>query len=251
MKKEQLIKSVSSVWSTLWEEALKACEKEPTIAPLIQNTITCSRNLPEAISRLLAYKLADAQVSAESLTPLFERFCADMGPALNETISADLESILRNDPAAADVLCPFLFYKGFHALEAYRLSHYLWNKDNVLMARFVQNRVSDLFGVDIHPAAKIGRGIMMDHATGIVIGETATIGDNVLFWHAVTLGGKDPANIGGNRHPKIGAGASLGAGAILLGNISIGMNAKIAAGSIVVKDVEEGATVVGIAAKEI
>jgi serine O-acetyltransferase len=251
MKKEKLIKSASSIWSALWEEAIKACEREPTLKPLIENTITCSRNLPEAVSRLLAYKLADSHISEEMLTPHFERFCADSGTKLNDVMAADLEALLKNDPAAADVLCPFLFYKGFHALESYRLANYLWINGNHLMARFVQNRISDVFGVDIHPAAKIGKGIMMDHATGIVIGETAVVEDGVLFWHAVTLGGKDPANIGGDRHPKIRKNAMLGAGSTIIGNVTVGASAKVAAGSVVVKDVEPGSTVAGTAATEI
>lgn len=251
MKKEKLIKSASSIWSALWEEAIKACEREPALKPLIENTITCSRNLPEAVSHLLAYKISDEYISKEMLLPFFERFCDDSGPGLNEIMTADLEAILKNDPAAADVLCPFLFYKGFHALEAYRLAHHLWNNGNRLMARFVQNRISDAFAVDIHPAAKIGKGIMMDHATGIVIGETAVVEDGVLFWHAVTLGGKDPANTGGDRHPKIRGNAMLGAGSVILGNITVGHGAKVAAGSTVVKDVEPGSTVAGAAATEI
>ena len=145
------------------------------------------------------------------------------------------------------MLCPFLLFKGFHALQSYRLAHYLWTHERKPLALYVQNRVSDLFGVDIHPGARIGCGIMMDHATGIVIGETAVVEDDVLFWHGVTLGGRDFAP--NDRHPKIRKGAALGAGSTLLGNIEIGAGAKIAAGSIVVKDVPAGATVAGEPAK--
>lgn len=243
--------TTASLWSQLWQEAVRACEQEPALAPLIENTITASRNLPEAAGRLLSLKLAHPHMPAESWAPLFDRFCFDGGAALNETMSRDLDAFLQNDPAAKDVLCPFLFYKGFHALESYRLAHALWNDGRHTLARFVQSRMSEVFNVDIHPAAKIGKGIMMDHATGIVIGETAVVEDNVLFWHGVTLGGRDPAHEGGDRHPKIGQGVSLGVGCTVLGNIRIGKNAVVAGESMVLDDVAEGVTVVGVPARPV
>ena len=144
---------------------------------------------------------------------------------------------------------PFLFFKGFHALQAYRLAHWLWNEKRRHLALYLQTRVSDLFAVDIHPAARIGSGIMMDHATGIVIGETAVVEDNVSMLHAVTLGGTGKE--AGDRHPKIRTGVLIGAGAKILGNIEIGKGARVAAGSVVLQNVPPCKTVAGVPAKVI
>ncbi|MBI3441522.1 MAG: serine O-acetyltransferase, partial [Proteobacteria bacterium] len=152
-----------------------------------------------------------------------------------------------HDPAAHDVLTPFLFFKGFHALQSYRVAHWLWGQKRNHLALYLQNRISDLFSVDVHPAAKIGSGVMMDHATGIVIGETAVVEDDVLFWHGVTLGSK--TMIGGDRHPKVRKGAHLGANSTILGLIEIGAGARVAAGSTVIGNVPAGVTVAGIPAQ--
>lgn len=250
MKQEQNSAAAASLsrWPDLRTAATSCAEKEPLLSQLVTETILTAADLPEATARLLSRKLADRYLTEEILLQLFKDFAAAT-PQLTDMISRDFDGILAHDPAATSVLCPFLFFKGFHALQSYRLAHYLWTHDRKPLALYVQNRISDLFGVDIHPGARIGCGIMMDHATGIVIGETAVVEDNVLFWHGVTLGGRDFAP--NDRHPKIRKGAALGANAILLGNIEIGAGAKIAAGSIVVKDVPAGSTVAGATAKPI
>ena len=235
-----------SRWPALQSAATDCVAKEPLLSKLVTETILTAVDLPEALSRLLSRKLADKYLTEEILLQLFKDFAADT-PDLTQTVSRDFDGILAHDPAATTVLCPFLFFKGFHALQSYRLAHYLWTHGRKPLALYVQNRVSDLFGVDIHPGARIGCGIMMDHATGIVIGETAVVEDDVLFWHGVTLGGRDYAP--NDRHPKVRKGAVLGARALLLGNIEIGAGAKIGAGSIVVKDVPAGTTVAGPTAK--
>ena len=235
-----------AVWPALLKEAEKLAQQDPALAPLIQSVLLPAKTLPEALSRLLSEKLATRHLPEGLLLQIFSDFGAAVAD-LENVIERDMQSVQKNDPAARDWVAPFLFFKGFHALESYRLAHYLWNVDRQHLALFLQNRISDLFAVDIHPAARIGRGVMMDHATGVVIGETAVVEDDVLFWHSVTLGGKSFAP--GDRHPKVRTGAILGANATLIGNIEIGKGAKVAAGSVVLNDVPAGATVVGSPAR--
>lgn len=236
----------SELFSALLKEAEKLAESDPALGPLVSTIFHPAKSLSDALSRLLAEKLATKHLPEGLLLQLFADFAGAVAD-LDNIIERDMRAVAQHDPAARDWIAPFLFFKGFHALQSYRLAHYLWNADRQHLALFLQNRISDLFGVDIHPAARIGRGIMMDHATGIVIGETALIEDDVLFWHSVTLGGRSFAP--GDRHPKIRSGASIGANATLLGNIEIGKGAKIAAGAIVVNDVPAGATVAGAPAR--
>jgi serine O-acetyltransferase len=236
----------ADVWQTLRQEAEKLATQDAALAPLLQTVILQARDLPEALGHLLSEKLAAKHLPEGLLLQLFAEFFSAV-PDFADTLERDISSIMTHDPAARDTVCPFLFFKGFHALESYRLAHYLWSVDRQHLALYLQNRISDLFGVDIHPAARIGRGVMMDHATGIVVGETAVIEDDVLLWHSVTLGGRKMAP--GDRHPKVRKGAVLGANSTLLGNIEIGEGAKVAAGSVVVADVPAGATVAGTPAK--
>lgn len=233
-------------WPELRAGAEILLETDAALRPLLSDIILPAASLADALSRLLSQKLSARHLPEELLQELFAAF-ADAVPDLDDIIAADIRTILTRDPAARDSLVPFLFFKGFHALQSQRLAHYLWNTDRQHLALFLQNRISDLFAVDIHPAARIGRGVMMDHATGIVIGETAVVEDNVLFWHNVTLGSRtfNP----GDRHPKIRKGAVIGAHATLIGNIEVGAEAKIAAGSVVISDVPAGATVAGAPAK--
>jgi serine O-acetyltransferase len=151
------------------------------------------------------------------------------------------------DPAARGYAQPFLYYKGFHALQAYRVAHWLWGHKRHGLAAHLQNRISEAFGVDVHPAARIGSGILIDHGTSVVIGETAVVEDNVSLLHEVTLGGTGKES--GDRHPKVRRGALIGAGAKILGNVEIGMGAKVAACSVVLKDVPPHTTVAGIPAR--
>lgn len=166
-----------------------------------------------------------------------------------ESVCKDLIAYRTRDPACNEYSIPLLYMKGFHALQAYRISHWLWRQDRKPLALFLQNRISSVFDVDIHPAARIGSGIMIDHATGVVIGETSVIGDDVSLLHAVTLGGCGSAE--GARHPKIADGVLISAGAKVLGNISVGAGAKIAAGSLVLEDVAPHTTVAGVPAKTV
>ena len=182
------------------------------------------------------------------------RFCEACGTPLNatcpscgEAVRADLSAVFQRDPACHSYAQAFLFFKGFHALESYRVAHYLWTHRRQTMALFIQNRMSDLFAVDIHPAAKLGRGIMIDHATGVVIGETAVVGDDVSMLHGVTLGGTGKQDE--DRHPKVGRGVLLSTGAKVLGNIHVGNCSRIAAGSVVLADVPPHMTVAGVPAR--
>lgn len=238
----------ADLWPTLKAEAEKLGIIEPVLAPLLHQFILPAQSLTDALGRMLTAKLSCGHLPQGLLLQTYAE-CAAAVPTLDYLASRDLQAIAGFDPAARDLVAPFLFFKGFHALQSYRLAHYLWNADRQHLALYVQNRVSDLFGVDIHPAARIGSGVMMDHATGIVIGETAVVEDDVLFWHGVTLGGR--SLVPGDRHPKVRKGAVLGANATIIGNIEIGAGAKVAAGSVVVRDVAAGTTVAGTPATAI
>ncbi len=234
------------LWQSLKAEAEKLGLQDAALSPLLQSVIVSSKSLSDATGRHLSDKLATKHLPEGLLLQIFADFASAV-PDIDAIIEADLRVITNNDPAARDWVVPFLFFKGFHALQSYRLAHYLWSADRQHLALFLQNRISDLFAVDIHPAARIGRGVMMDHATGIVIGETAVVEDDVLFWHSVTLGGRSLQP--GDRHPKIRKGAILGANSTVIGNIEVGEGAKVAAGSVVIENVPAGATVAGAPAK--
>jgi len=235
-----------TIWPMLLVQAEMLQKMEPALAGLLQSGILSEKTFPGAVGKILSAKLASADVDAAAIRDIFataHRQEAKMAPAEKK----ELLAVMRNDPAAHDLLTPVLFFKGFHALQAYRAGHWLWLQKQKHLALYLQNRVSDLFGVDIHPAAKIGHGVMMDHATGIVIGETAVVEDNVMFWHGVTLGGKQRTS--GDRHPKIRNGASLGACSTILGAIEVGAGATVGAGSVVTDNVPAGATVAGVPAR--
>lgn len=248
MNKEHVISAAApqDLWPTLRAAAEKLKNTDPAFAPWLDEMILDAPGAVAALGRLLSDKLQTPHFPAAVFRDAWESFAAH-DAELPRKLAHDIRIVLDNDPAAHDALRPFLFFKGFHALQSYRLAHDLWHHGRQPLALLVQNRVSDLFGVDIHPAARIGSGIMFDHATGIVIGETAVVEDEVLFWHGVTLGGRALAPE--DRHPKVRRGAQIGAGALVLGNIEIGAEAKIAAGSVVVKSVPAGATVAGTPAK--
>jgi serine O-acetyltransferase len=191
-------------------------------------------------------KLASGEMSEQILREIADRaFEAD--PELGAAARSDLMAVFERDPACHRFLQPLLFFKGYQAVQAYRVGHWLWKSGGTDLAYFVQMRVSEVFGVDIHPAARIGKGIMIDHAHSIVIGETAVVGDNVSMLHSVTLGGTGKED--GDRHPKIGDGVLIGAGAKVLGNITVGRCSRIAAGSVVLEDVPPNSTVAGVPAR--
>ena len=239
--------NASNLWTVLRHEAETSVKKEPDMTAFMKRRILDHANFAEALCHVLADKLEDTNgIPFDVLFALFLKCCKENA----EIISAakkDLLAVMERDPAASDVRTAFLYFKGYHAIQAHRMTHHLWNNKRQDMARYLQSQSSLCFGVDIHPAAVLGRGLMMDHATGVVIGETAIVGNDVSMLHAVTLGGTGKET--GDRHPKIGDGVLLGAGAKILGNIEIGHCTRVAAGSVVLSDVPANVTVAGIPAR--
>ena len=236
----------SLVWGRLRLEVQAMAETEPMLASYLHATVLKHRTLEDSLSFLLAGRLASAYFTAMSVRENIDE-AFDASPEIREAICCDLLAVVNRDPAARGVAQPFLHYKGFHALQSYRVAHWLWLEGRSALALFYQNRISEVFGVDIHPAARIGKGILIDHGTSVVIGETAVVGDNVSMLHEVTLGGTGKES--GDRHPKVGHGVLIGAGAKVLGNVRIGDGAKIGAGSVVLNDVPPHTTVAGVPAK--
>lgn len=234
------------VWAALRNEAAHAASVEPGLASLMNAVVLRHNGLGPALSYQLARKIGDQELRAMSAREICdEAYHAD--PGLVAAAEADLLAVFERDPACRGYLQPFLFFKGFMAIQVHRVAHFLWTQDRQTLAFYLQSRASELFQVDIHPAAKLGRGLFFDHGTGIVIGETAVVGDEVSMLHNVTLGGTGAER--GDRHPKIGKGVLLGAGAKVLGNIKIGDYAKIASGSVVLKPVPTGCTAAGVPAR--
>jgi serine O-acetyltransferase len=234
------------VWAALRNEAERAAKDEPALASLLNAVVISHDNLGEALSYQLARKLGDQELRAMSLRELATAAYRH-NPRLVEIAEADLRAVFERDPACKGYVQPFLFFKGFLALQTQRVAHWLWNEGRETIALYLQSRMSEVFQVDIHPATRIGSGVFVDHGTGIVIGETAVIGDDVSLLQGVTLGGTGAER--GDRHPKIGKGVLLGAGAKVLGNITIGDYAKIASGSVVLKPVPAGCTAAGVPAR--
>jgi serine O-acetyltransferase len=234
------------VWAALRNEAEHVAKEEPSLASLLNAVILRHRDLADAMSYQLARKLADQELRAMSLREVAQEvYAAD--PSIIAQAEADLRAVFERDPACKGYVQPFLYFKGFLALQTHRIAHALWRDGREAMAFYLQSRMSELFQVDIHPAAVIGAGAFLDHGTGIVIGETAVVGDDVSMLHGVTLGGTGAGR--GERHPKIGAGVLLGAGAKVLGNITVGDYAKIASGSVVLKSVPAHCTAAGVPAR--
>ena len=227
-------------------ESERAAKAEPALASLLNAVVLSHDDLGAALSYQLARKLGDQELRAMSLRELADAaYRAD--PRLVEIAEADLKAVFERDPACKGYVQPFLFFKGFQALQTQRVAHWLWHQGRETIAHYLQSRMSEVFQVDIHPATKIGSGVFIDHGTGIVIGETAVIGDDVSLLQGVTLGGTGAER--GDRHPKIGNGVLLGAGAKVLGNITIGDYAKIASGSVVLKPVPPHCTAAGVPAR--
>ena len=238
--------TVDPVWSRICDEARAAIQDEPLLGGLIHSSVLHHPSFERALAYRFSLKLASPEMSEQILREIAdEAFTAD--PDLGQSARADLMAVYERDPACSRYLQPILFFKGYQALQAYRVGHWLWQEGRRDLAYFVQMRVSEQFGVDIHPAAMVGRGIMIDHAHSIVIGETAVVGDNVSMLHSVTLGGTGKED--GDRHPKIGHGVLIGAGAKVLGNISVGYCSRIAAGSVVLMDIPPCKTVAGVPAR--
>lgn len=238
--------SLDPVWSRIRSEAEDIVASEPLMASLVHAVILQERSLENAVSYRLAQKLSTDEMPQMLIRQICdEAYKADR--SIGGAIRADIVAIEARDPACHRYVHPILYFKGFLAVQAYRVAHWLWMRGRTDLAYLFQMRTSEIFGVDIHPAARIGKGIMIDHAHSIVIGETAVVGDDVSMLHSVTLGGtgKDEED----RHPKIGHGVLIGAGAAVLGNIRIGNCSRIAAGSVVIRDVPPCKTVAGVPAK--
>jgi serine O-acetyltransferase len=237
-----------SIWLSIREETEKALSKEPVLASFLHSTILHHQSLECALSFHLAHKLDSPTASALLVREVIQKALSE-DPSIGKAIRCDLRAVMERDSACNSYSIPFLYFKGFHALQAYRVAHWLWSQGREELALFLQNCISTEFGVDIHPAATIGHGILMDHGTGVVIGETAVVGNNVSILQSVTLGGTGKEE--GDRHPKVEDGVLISAGAKILGNITIGSGAKVGAGSVVLQDVPPHTTVVGVPAKEI
>lgn len=236
-----------ALWQILRCEAQAVADREPVLASYIHNAILHHHNLVEAVSSHLANLLDSGTAPAL----LLREVCLDAlrnDPAIIRNVCRDIVACYERDAACDHYLMPLLYFKGFHALQSYRIAHWLWQQDRRMLALHFQNRMSEVFAVDIHPAAVIGGGIMIDHATGVVIGETAIIEDDVSMLHEVTLGGSGIAR-GSRRHPLIRRGVLLAAGAKILGPVEIGEGAKIGGGSVVLTDVPPHTTAAGVPAR--
>ncbi|XP_010462460.1 PREDICTED: serine acetyltransferase 1, chloroplastic-like [Camelina sativa] len=230
------------VWIKMLEEAKSDVEQEPILSDYYYASITSHRSLASALAHILSVKLSNSNLQSNTLFELFISVLEE-SPEIIESTKRDLVAVKERDPACISYVHCFLGFKGFLACQAHRIAHKLWKQKRKIVALLIQNRVSEAFAVDVHPGAEIGKGILLDHATGVVIGETAVVGDNVSILHGVTLGGTGKQS--GDRHPKIGDGVLIGAGTCILGNIKIGEGAKIGSGSVVVKDVPPRTTAVG------
>lgn len=240
------VHEIDPVWSKMCNEARDILSSEPELGPLIYAAVLNRASFEDALTYRLAHVLSSAELNEALLRDTFRALHQD-DPTLGQAARADCVAVLDRDPACHRILQPLLFFKGFLAVQAHRVSHALWGQGRHNFAYLLQMRVSELFSIDIHPAAQIGRGIMIDHAHAIVIGETARVGDNVSLLHGVTLGGTGKSD--GIRHPKIEDGVLLGAGAKVLGNITIGHCSRVAAGSVVLSDVPPCKTVAGVPAR--
>ncbi len=242
----QMVAKIQDFWSQLKLEARSIAEREPLLASFVHACILTHHNFESCLSFILSNKMADDVMPALAIREVFDEAYL-VNPAMVEAAIEDIKAVHARDAAVSDYLTPLIYFKGFQAVQVHRLAHHLWLQGRHQLALFLQSRNSQAFGVDMHPAAQLGKGIMFDHATGIVVGETAVIEDNVSILQNVTLGGT--GNESGDRHPKVRQGVLLGAGAIILGNIEIGEGSRVGAGSVVLADVPAHVTVVGVPAK--
>jgi serine O-acetyltransferase len=233
-------------WALMRDEAAQKCVEEPILGSYFHATVLNHRTFGAALSFRLASKVENPMLPTMLIRDVISE-AIDDDPAILRAAALDVIAAYTRDPACPDLSTPFLFFKGFHALQAHRVAHWLWNRRRRSLAQLVQNQISASLGVDIHPAARVGSGLMLDHATGIVVGETAVIEDDVSILHSVTLGGT--GKVSGDRHPKIRRGVLLAAGCKVIGNIEVGAGAKVGAGSVVLEDVPPGATVAGVPAR--
>jgi serine O-acetyltransferase len=248
LKDVHRLDKVDPVWKRIRDEAEEVARREPELASFIYSSILHHDAFEQAVVHRIAERLDHPDVSGELIRQAYADALED-DPSLGEAFRADIVATVDRDPAAHRFIDPLLYFKGFHAIQTHRLAHWLWVKGRKDFALYLQSRSSAVFGTDINPNARIGRGIFLDHATGVVVGETAVIDDDVSILHGVTLGGTGKANE--DRHPKIRRGVMIGAGAKILGNIEVGHCSRVAAGSVVLKAVPPNTTVAGVPAKEV
>ena len=243
---EQVAGKVDPVWDRLRQEADLMARQEPALAGFALATILHQPSLEAAVIHRVASRLGHPSLGIDIIEQTYLT-AVEEDPGIGEAFRADLMAVVDRDPACNRVVEPLLYFKGFHAIQTHRLAHWLWSRGRQDFALYLQSRSSEVFQTDIHPAARIGRGIFLDHATGLVVGSTAVIEDNVSMLQDVTLGGTGKEK--GDRHPKIRHGVLIGAGAKILGNIEVGACARVAAGSVVLQAVPCKATVAGVPAK--
>lgn len=241
-----VLDKVDPVWTRIRREAEAVVRQEPELSSFIYSSVLHHERLEQVVVHRIAERLDHPDVSGELIRQAYWGALEDQ-PVLGDAFRADIVATYDRDPATNRFIEPVLYFKGFHAIQTHRLAHWLWSKGRKDFAFYLQSRASAMLQCDIHPAARIGRGIFLDHASGLVVGETAVIEDDVSMLHDVTLGGT--GNETGDRHPKIGRGVMIGAGAKILGNIQVGHCARIAAGSVVVKPVPHNTTVAGVPAR--
>jgi serine O-acetyltransferase len=237
---------VDPLWTRVRTEAETVVRDEPQLASFFVATILNHPSLEAAVAHRVATRLGHASLSTELVAHGFHEALQD-DARIGQSMRADIVAVMDRDPATTRAIEPLLYFKGFHAIQAHRLAHWYWGQGRRDLALYLQSRSSEVFQTDIHPAARIGRGVFFDHATGLVVGSTAVIEDDVSILHAVTLGGT--GKHGGDRHPKIRRGVMIGAGAKILGNIEVGACARVAAGSVVLRSVPPHTTVVGVPAR--
>jgi serine O-acetyltransferase len=241
-----VLQPVDPIWRAVRDEALEAVGRDPLLSAFLYSSILNQDSLEAAVIHRIAERLDHPDVGADLIRQTFHSMVAET-PDWSTTVRADIQAYYDRDPACDRFLMPVLYFKGFHAIQTHRLAHWLWDQGRRDFALYLQSRSSAVFQTDINPAARIGKGIFIDHATGLVVGQTAVIEDDVSILHGVTLGGTGKA--GGDRHPKIRYGVLIGAGAKILGNIEVGHCAKIAAGSVVLAPVPHNKTVAGVPAR--
>jgi serine O-acetyltransferase len=240
------VDTLDPIWASVQEEGRRIVRDDPLLTAFVHACVLNHATLEEAVSHRIAQRLDHPDYSAELIVQDF-RAMARAYPEWSSIVRADIQAVFDRDPACARMIEPILYFKGFQAIQSHRLAHWLLKEGRKDTALYLQSRSSVVFQTDINPAAVLGRGLFLDHATGLVVGETARIGEGVSILHGVTLGGTGKA--GGDRHPKIGDGVMIGAGAKILGNISVGACSRIAAGSVVLKEVPAQSTVAGVPAR--
>jgi serine O-acetyltransferase len=246
IRQRDMVSAVDPIWDTMRQEAKAAAESDPLLAAFLYSTVLNHQSLEECVIHRICERLDHPDLQAVLLRQTFLEMLADR-PEWGAVLRVDIQAVYDRDPACVRFLEPVLYFKGFHAIQTHRLAHWLLECGRRDFALYLQSRSSSVFQTDINPAARIGKGIFLDHATGLVVGETAVIGDNVSILHGVTLGGTGKE--GADRHPKIGNGVLIGAGAKILGNIEIGSCSRVAAGSVVLKPVPPKSTVAGVPAR--